>query len=179
MDDLLMWNYNYSIRIFAEIVPKLVNIMRNQTKNMDIYLLVVSLLDVLTIDYGMKMDKCTGFIAVGDYTKDSKIVCAHNTFDFFVEAQHCNIVVGGSRGHSLFMQSPTGHMASGTDYFSNSNGLICTETTLGGFNVFRLADPMCCRIRNVMPQYANTLDDCVEMLKKNNGGDYANSWIVA
>lgn len=178
MDDMLMWNCSYSIPYIADYIPKLVVFNEKLNKKYGHLFAGGKLTDVLTIDYGMKIDKCTGFIAVGDYTKDGKIVCAHNTFDFFVEAQHCNIVVEikPTKGHSFIMQSPPGHIASGTDYFVNSNGLICTETTLGGFNAFELDDPICCRIRNVV-QYANTLDDCVEMLKKNNGGDYANSWL--
>ena len=178
MDDIVMWNCNYSIPYIADYIPNLV--VNNEILNKKFGHMFVGdkTSEVNTIDYGMKMDKCTGFIAVGDYTKDGKIVCAHNTFDFFVEAQFCNIVVEvkPTKGHSFIMQSPPGHIASGTDYFVNSNGLICTETTLGGFNVFELNDPICCRIRNVV-QYANSLDDCVDMLTKNNGGDYANSWL--
>jgi hypothetical protein len=29
-------------------------------------------------------DHCTGFMAVGSYTKDGKIICGHNTFDNFM-----------------------------------------------------------------------------------------------
>ena len=178
MDDILMWNCSYSIPYIADYIPRLVVDNEKLNKKYGYMFAGDKASEVKTIDYAMKMDKCTGFIAVGDYTKDGKIVCAHNTFDFFVEAQHCNIIVEvkPTKGHSFIMQSPPGHIASGTDYFVNSNGLICTETTLGGFNVFELNDPICCRIRNVV-QYADSLDDCVDMLTKNNGGDYANSWL--
>jgi hypothetical protein len=55
--------------------------------------------------------------------------------------------------------------------------MICSETTIGGFNKFRLKDPICCRIRKAM-QYGNTLDECLSYIKHNNGGDYANSWLI-
>ena len=82
MDDLLMWNCNYSIPYIADYIPKLVVYNEKLNKKYGHLFAGGKLTDVLTIDYGMKMDKCTGFIAVGDYTKDGKIVCAHNTFDF-------------------------------------------------------------------------------------------------
>jgi hypothetical protein len=48
---------------------------------------------------------------------------------------------------------------------------------MGGFNAYKHGDPIICRIRNCM-QYANTLDDYVAFLKKENSGDYANSWLI-
>ena len=42
---------------------------------------------------------------------------------------------------------------------------------------FEHRDPISCRIRKCM-QYANTLDEYVEFLKKENSGDYANSWLI-
>lgn len=128
---------------------------------------------------GGSRDRCTAFIAVGDWTKDRKIVCGHNTFDNFIDAQQCNIMMfmKPSSGNSWMMQTSPGQVASGTDYYVTSNGFIVTETTIGGFNAFKLLDPVFCRIRKAV-QTAKTLDDFVDILKNGNGGDYANSWLI-
>jgi len=128
-------------------------------------------------------DRCTGFIAVGSYTKDGKIVCGHNSFDNFIEGQYMNVMIdinptGTSRtGARILMQACPGWIYSGSDFYVTSTGFICTETTIGGFNKFALKDPICCRIRQAM-QYATTLDECAKVLTTNNGGDYANSWLI-
>ena len=124
-------------------------------------------------------DRCSGFMAVGSYTADGKIVCAHNSFDNFVGGQNFNFVIDvhPDKGQRFLMQSCAGWIWSGTDYYVTSSGLICTETTIGGFNKFALKAPICCRIRQAM-QYAKTLDECTTYLTTNNSGDYANSWYI-
>lgn len=124
-------------------------------------------------------DRCTGFIAVGSYTKDGNIVCGHNSFDNFIDGQYMNVMIDihGKKGARILMQACPGWIHSGTDFYVTSTGFICTETTIGGFNRFALKDPICCRIRHAM-QYATSLDDCVKILTTNNGGDYANSWLI-
>ena len=122
-------------------------------------------------------DRCSAFIAVGSYTKDGKIVCAHNTFDNFIDGQYFNIIITivPSSGHRMMFQGAPGYIFSGTDFFTSSSGIFGTETTLGGFNAYENKDPICCRIRCAM-QYGNTLDDYVAYLTKNNSGDYASTW---
>ncbi len=122
-------------------------------------------------------DRCSSFIAVGSYTKDGKIVCAHNTFDNFIDGQYFNVVITiiPSSGHRIMFQGAPGYIFSGTDFFTSSSGIFGTETTLGGFNAYENKDPICCRIRQAM-QYGNTLDDYVTYLTKNNSGDYASTW---
>ena len=70
-----------------------------------------------------------------------------------------------SQGNAFIMQTAPGCIASGTDYYVNSRGMICTETTIGGFSKYRMGDPICCRIRQAV-QYGKTLEDYVEILKK-------------
>jgi hypothetical protein len=126
-------------------------------------------------------DHCTAFMAVGDYTKDGKIVCAHNSFDNFIDGQYFNIMLditpSEKNSNRILMQAAPGWISSGTDYYVTSNGFICTETTIGGFIKFTLKDPICCRIRQAM-QYAKTLDECTKYITTNNSGDYANSWLI-
>ena len=126
-------------------------------------------------------DHCTAFMAVGNYTKDGKIVCAHNSFDNFIDGQYFNVMLDITPSekscNSILMQTSPGWIWSGTDFYVTSNGFICTETTIGGFIKFVLKDPICCRIRQAM-QYAKTLDECTKYLTTNNSGDYANSWLI-
>jgi len=128
---------------------------------------------------GGASDKCSAFIAVGDWTKDGKIVCAHNTFDNFIDSQYCKIMlcVRPNKGHSFLMQTAPGQVSSGTDYYVTSNGFIVTETTIGGFTKYKMGDPIFARIRKAV-QFSNSIDDYTDMLKKNNSGDYANSWLI-
>jgi len=126
---------------------------------------------------GGAQDRCSAFIAVGSYTADGKIVCAHNTFDNFLSGQYYNIIISitPSKGHRMLFQGAPGYVFSGTDFFTCSSGIFGTETTLGGFNAYENNDPICCRVRHAM-QYGNTLDDYVKYLTTNNSGDYASTW---
>ena len=130
---------------------------------------------------GGQQDHCTAFMAVGNYTKDGKIVCAHNSFVNFIDGQYGNLMLSISpaepNASKILMQAAAGWISSGTDFYVTSTGFICTETTIGGFVKFVLKDPICCRIRQAM-QYAKTLDECTEYLLNNNSGDYANSWLI-
>ena len=122
-------------------------------------------------------DKCSAFIALGDYTEDGKIVMAHNTFDNFIDGQFCYIAlsVEPSKGHKILMQTYPGWISSGTDFFVTSKKIIGTAT-IGGFMPFKNKLPICCRIRQCM-QYGNSLDEYAEILQEGNSGDYANSWL--
>jgi len=128
---------------------------------------------------GGAQDHCSGFIAVGSYTKDGKIVCGHNSFDNFISGQYFNMILDITplKGNRILMQCAPGYISSQTDYYVTSSGLMCTETTIGGFDKFVLKDPIACRIRQAM-QYSKTLDDVTKYLTTNNSGDYANSWLI-
>ena len=123
-------------------------------------------------------DRCSAFIATGSYTKDGGIVCAHNSFDAYIEGQHGNIIleIKPKHGFAMTMQSFPGYIFSCTDFFVTSAGIIGTETTIGGFNKYENKDPICCRIRQCM-QYGRTMDDYVATLLHRNSGDYANAWL--
>ena len=127
---------------------------------------------------GGSVDRCSAFIAVGDYTKDGKIVVAHNSFSTFIDGQYSRVIldIKPIKGHRILMQTCACWIWSGTDFFVTSKGIIGTETTIGGFNVYENNYPIAFRIRKAM-QYGNTLDDYVEILLDGNSGDYANSWL--
>ena len=174
LDDMIFLNCYFSLDYIYSHFSKLIN---NNVKLKNKYGNIFPSNSGNSSQEGGK-DKCTAFIAVGKYTKDGKIVCAHNTFENFIDGQFCNIIIDVKplKGNRMLFQTFPGSISSGTDFFITSNGIIGTETTIGGFNQFELKDPICCRIRQCM-QYANSLDDCVKILKKNNSGDYANSWL--
>ena len=127
---------------------------------------------------GGAKDKCSAFIAVGDWTEDGKIVCAHNSFCDFIDGQFSNIVLdlNPDKGHRFIMQTSPCWIWSGTDFFVTAKGLIGTETTIGGFLPYEKKYPIGYRIRKAM-QYGNTLDEYCEILLHENSGDYANSWL--
>ena len=126
-------------------------------------------------------DRCSLVMAVGkDWTKDGGIVCGHSSFTDFLDAQFSNILLRiepeEGDGYAMVMQSMPGGVWSMTDFFVTSAGIIGSETTIRGFNAFRLRDPICCRMRECM-QYGRTLEDYADRLQKRNSGDYACSWM--
>jgi hypothetical protein len=127
---------------------------------------------------GGSRDRCSAFIAVGDWTADGKIVCAHNSFTEYVDGQYANIILdlNPSKGIRFIMQTSPCSIWSGTDVFITAKGIIGTETTIGGFTPYEKKFPIGYRIRKAM-QYGNTLDEYVDILLKENSGDYANAWL--
>lgn len=127
---------------------------------------------------GGAVDKCSAFIACGEYTEDGKIVVAHNTFEDYLSGQYLNIVldIHPDNGHRIIMQTSPGWIYSGTDFFITSKGIIGTETTIGGFSSYEDRIPIAYRARKAM-QYGNSLDEYVDIFLDGNSGDYANSWL--
>jgi len=126
-------------------------------------------------------DHCSAFIATGSVTKDGGVVMAHNSWDDFEIGQFFNVVldIEPSNGHRIFMQSVPGYIDSMTDFFVTGAGLIGTETTIGGYSGYEPNEvPEFVRVRRAM-QYADTLDAFVDIMKKQNNGGYANSWLLA
>jgi len=126
-------------------------------------------------------DRCSLIMAVGEgWTKDGGIVCGHSSFSNFLDAQFCNVILRiepeAGDGVPMVMQSMPGGVWSMTDFFVTGAGIVGSETTIRGFNAFRLRDPICCRIRECM-QYGRTLEEYAERLQKRNSGDYACSWM--
>jgi hypothetical protein len=130
---------------------------------------------------GGQKDRCSAFIANGDYTTDGKIVVAHNSFCNYIDGQYYDVILDitppKGKGARILMQTAACCIWSGTDFFVTSHGIVGTETTIGGFLSYELKAPISCRIRQAM-QYGKTLDDYIAILLKNNSGDYANSWLL-
>lgn len=127
---------------------------------------------------GGAKDHCSAFIAVGDWTTDGRIVCAHNSFCDYIDGQFNNVIlhIRPTHGYQLLMQTAPCLIWSGTDFFITSKGIIGTETTIGGFLPYEKRFPIGYRIRQAM-QYGHSLDDYCRILLHENSGDYANSWL--
>lgn len=125
-----------------------------------------------------QQERCSAFMAVGDWTADGKIIMAHNNFSEFIDGQYGRVVLDLKplKGARMLIQGFIGWIWSGTDFFVTSYGIMGTETTIGGFNKFENNWPISCRIRQAM-QYGKSLSDYEKILLKENSGDYANSWL--
>ena len=124
-------------------------------------------------------ERCSAFIATGDATKDGKIVMAHNTHSKFTLAPLSNIIqyVNPAKGNAFVMQTGPGLLCSSVDWFICKSGIIGCETTISSENYLpKFGKPYFCRIRECM-QYANSLDDCVRIMREDNAGDYPCGWL--
>ena len=125
--------------------------------------------------------RCSAFIATGNATQNGDIIMAHNTHCDFITAPFFNInmTIIPEKGNSFIMQTAPGYIASGTDWFISSSGIIGCETTISKITYipdFKNGYPYFCRIRKAM-QYGNTIDDYIEIMCLHNAGDYACSWL--
>lgn len=126
-----------------------------------------------------KKDGCSSFIATGSMTYDGEIVLGHNTMSAYASPL-CNVImdIAPATGQHILWQSSPGLIHSGTDFFVTSAGLVGSETTIGGFFPFdKKGVPEFARMRHAT-QYASTIDEWYEMIKKDNNGGYANAWLV-
>ena len=72
-----------------------------------------------------------------------------------------------------------GIIVSDDDFGINSAGLMITETTITGFDLFDPNGvPEFVRARKAM-QYASSIDQFVEIMLEGNNGGYANDWLLA
>jgi len=155
VDEIIAWNFYYSLSYWYAFIS-----------------------DSRPGKEGGAKDRCSAFIAVGDWTEDGKIVLAHNSFADYVDGQWTNVImdIQPDKGNRILMQTAPCYIWSGTDFFVTSKGIVGTETTIGGFLPYEKKYPIGYRIRKAM-QYGNTLDEYVDILLEGNSGDYANSWL--
>jgi hypothetical protein len=126
-------------------------------------------------------EHCSAFVATGSYTKDGKIVIAHNNWSEYKEGSRWNIMfdIAPSKGYRFLMDGMPGLIHSGDDFGVNSAGITITETTIGYFNGFDPNGvPEFVRARRAM-QYSTSIDEFARTMKDGNNGGYANTWLVA
>ena len=123
---------------------------------------------------------CSAFIATGSATRDGKIVIAHSNWTTYVEGERWTMVfdIVPASGQHILMDGLPGVITSQDDFGVNASGLMITETTLPmakGFDVNGI--PEFERSRKAM-QYATSIDEYADIMRKGNNGGYANSWLV-
>ena len=126
-----------------------------------------------------KKQSCSSFIATGSMTADGKIVLGHNSMVGYQDPQ-CNVILDilPEHGHRILMQAFTGFIHSGTDFFVTDAGLVGSETTIGDFFPFdKNGAPEFSRMRHAT-QYASSIDEWCDIMKKDNNGGYANAWLL-
>jgi hypothetical protein len=126
-------------------------------------------------------EHCSAFVATGSYTKDGRVVIAHNNWTSYETGERWNIIfdVVPAQGNHFLMDGMPGLIHSGDDFGVNSAGIMITETTISRFNGFDPdAVPEFVRARKAM-QYSASIDDFARIMKDGNNGGYANDWLVA
>jgi hypothetical protein len=126
-------------------------------------------------------DHCSAFVAVGSYTKDGRVVIAHNNWTSYLDGARWTMVfdVVPAKGYHFIMDGLPALIHSGDDFAVNSAGIVITETTISGFHGFDTAGiPEFVRARKAM-QYSSSIDDVARIFRDGNNGGYANDWLIA
>jgi hypothetical protein len=123
---------------------------------------------------------CSAIAATGSWTKDGKIVMAHNAWVEYVIGERWNIILDivPEHGKRIIMDALPGFIHSGDDFSINSDGLIVTETTITqfrGFDPDGLAEFV--RARKAV-QYSSSIKEWAAIMMEGNNGGYANDWLI-
>jgi hypothetical protein len=123
---------------------------------------------------------CSAFIATGSYTKDGKIVIAHNNWTTYAEGSRWVVVfdIVPAKGHRILMDGLPGVITSQDDFGVNDAGIMITETTITQFIGWDVnGKPEFMRSRKAL-QYGGSIDEYVALMKEGNNGGYANDWLI-
>ena len=123
---------------------------------------------------------CSAFVATGSWTKDGKIVIAHNNWTSYITGERWNVIIDlvPQHGHRILMDAMPGFIHSGDDFYVNDAGIMVTETTITqfqGFDPNGIAEFV--RARRAI-QYSNSIDQWVATMRRGNNGGYANDWLL-
>jgi hypothetical protein len=126
-------------------------------------------------------EHCSAFVATGSYTKDGKIVIAHNNWTSYLDGQRWTMIfdIVPAKGSRMLMDGLPGFIHSADDFVVNADGIAITETTIGHFSGYDPAGtPEFVRARKAA-QYSKSIDDFARIMKEGNNGGYANNWLLA
>jgi hypothetical protein len=126
-------------------------------------------------------EHCSAFVATGSYTRDGKVIIAHNDWTNYLEGSRWTVIfdIAPANGQRILMDGFPGAIHSADDFGINSAGIMITETTISHFSGYDSSGiPEFVRARKAM-QYAASIDDFARIMKDGNNGGYANTWLVA
>ena len=126
-------------------------------------------------------DHCSAFVATGGYTKDGKVVIAHNNWTSYLDGERWTYAfdVKPTSGHRFVMDGYPGMIHSADDFGVNDAGIAITETTITAFHGWDSnGTAEFVRARKAM-QYSESIDDFDRIMRDGNNGGYANDWLVA
>lgn len=125
-------------------------------------------------------EHCSAFVANGPATADGKVVLGHITMSDLGYVSHFNVWldIQSEHGHRLVFQTFPGGIQSGLDYYISDHGLIVTETTIAQTRFNSAGKALASRIRRAV-QYADSIDQAVEILANDSNGLYTNQWLLA
>jgi hypothetical protein len=123
---------------------------------------------------------CSAFVATGSWTKDGRIVIAHNNWTNYVNGERWRIIfdIQPTHGYRILMDGFPGVIASDDDFGINEDGLMVTETTITQFEGWDSnGKPEFMRARKAL-QYAASIDEYTKIMLDGNNGGYANDWLL-
>jgi hypothetical protein len=126
-------------------------------------------------------EHCSAFVAVGSYTKDGRVVIAHNNWTNYLDGARWTIAfdIKPEHGYRFLMDGLPGLIHSGDDFGLNAAGIVITETTITAFHGYDPNGvPEFVRARKAM-QYSASIDDVARVFEEGNNGGYANDWLIA
>jgi phospholipase B-like protein len=126
-------------------------------------------------------DHCSAFVATGSYTKDGRVVIAHNNWTGYMDGARWTMVfdIQPAAGYRFVMDGLPGLIHSGDDFSINAAGMVITETTITGFSGYDFNGiPEFVRARKAI-QYGASIDEVAGIFKQGNNGGYANDWLIA
>ena len=126
-------------------------------------------------------EHCSAFVATGSYTKNGKVVIAHNNWSTYLEGERWTIIydIVPAKGYRMLMDGLPGVIHSADDFVVNAAGMAITETTIGHFSGYDTNGiPEFVRARKAA-QYSASIDDFTRIMEDGNNGGYANTWLLA
>jgi len=126
-------------------------------------------------------EHCSAFVATGSYTKNGKVVIAHNNWSTYLEGERWTIIydIVPAKGYRMLMDGLPGVIHSADDFVVNAAGMAITETTIGHFSGYDVNGiPEFVRARKAA-QYSASIDDFTRIMEDGNNGGYANTWLLA
>ena len=166
-------------RRYPEFYEELRGISRGSTISLPLLIAWNSYISLYSHFRDGSLIRCSAFIATGNATEHGDIIMAHDTHSDFLTGWLGNVIlyVTPNKGNSFVMQTLPGYIASSTDWFLCSSGIMGCETTISQINYKpKFGDPYFCRIRKAM-QYGKSLNDYEKIMSHRNAGDYACSWL--